>query len=94
MLKSIEQTQSKSREQIVTETAALSDFSLAGLGSPELSAQAKAAIQTFLTKPGWIQIESRPDVPIAMSKLMPLLGAPAEIVKLLKVQISAGAASE
>ncbi|NNE21581.1 MAG: hypothetical protein HKN11_03135 [Rhizobiales bacterium] len=90
----VTQSEGKSREQIVTEAAALSDFSLAGLGSPELSAQAKAAIQTFLTKPGWIQIELRPDAPIAVNKVMPLLGTPAEIVKLFKLQISAGALGE
>lgn len=92
LLTYFEKLQKKSRAEIVADSVAMSEFGLVGLSSPELSAQSKAALETFLTKPGWIEFELRPDVPIAASQIMPLLGTPAEIVKLLKVKITAGAA--
>ena len=92
LLRYYEKLQNKSRDEIVTELVAVSEFGMVAINSPELSAQIKAALRTFLTRPGWIEIEMRPDAPVAVNKLMPLLGAPAEIIKLLKVTISAGAA--
>ena len=92
LLKYYEKLQKKSREEIIADIVAVSDIGMVALNSPDLTAQAKAALQTFLTRPGWIEIEMRPDAPVAVSKIMPLVGTPAEIVKLLKVNISAGAA--
>lgn len=92
LLKYFEKLQKKSRDEIVADMVAVSDFGMVALNSPDLTAQAKAALRTFFTKPGWIEIEMRPDAPVAVSKLMALLGTPNEIVKLLKVTISAGAA--
>lgn len=92
LLTYFEKLQKKSRDEIVADLVAVSDFGLIALNSPELNAQTKSALRTFLGKPGWIEIEMRPDVPVAVSQLMPLLGTPSEIVKLLKVKITAGAA--
>ncbi|MGI9462995.1 MAG: hypothetical protein ACR2OM_03600 [Aestuariivirgaceae bacterium] len=89
-----EKTENKTRDQIIAEIVATSDFGLVALNSPELSAQVKTAIDTFLRKPGWIQFELRPATPVPASQIMPLIGTPAEVVKLLNPSVTAGANGE
>ena len=62
--------------------------------SPEFAVQFKTALETFLRNPGWIQFELRPATPIAASQITPLVGAPAELIKLLNPSVTAGAAEE
>ena len=80
----------KPRDQLIQEATVTADFGLLALNSPELNAQVKEAIGTFMRDPGFIQIELRPEAPVSVQQLMPLLGTPGEIVKLMKVSVTAG----
>jgi hypothetical protein len=84
------QKEGKPREQIIAEALEAGEFGLMGFNTPELVAQAKAALEAFLNNPGWIQFEARPAVPISVEQFMQSKGTPADAAKLLNIQISAG----
>ena len=92
MLSYLEKTEGKSRDQIAAEAAAMAEYGMVAANSPALTAQAKTALQTFLTKPGWIELSIAPDAPVTVAQIMPLLQNPPEIVKLLNINITAGQA--
>ena len=80
----------KSREQVIAEAVQAGEFGLMGFDTPEVAAQAKAALEAFLNNPGWIQFEAHPAEPVSVDQFMQSMGTPAEAAKLLNIQITSG----